>query len=74
MRLALLTLVLPLAACVTPDSYTGPGNRQADMDGCMSQATRDVPPRPDYAGIDLNHEIRMRAFDACMSERGYSKS
>lgn len=33
----------------------------------MAKATRDVPQRLDYAGIDLNHDIRMRAYNACMA-------
>jgi len=69
-------LPLLLAGCVTPASYDNGDNttRQADIDSCMADATRQVPQRLDYAGIDLNAQIRMRAFDACMSEKGYSKS
>lgn len=40
-----------------------------EEDACMAQATREVPQRLDYAGIDLNHEIRMRAYRACLASK-----
>lgn len=49
-----------LAGCVTPDMT-------AEQQACMAKATRDVPQRLDYAGIDLNHDIRMTAYNACIS-------
>lgn len=78
--LAIITLSLPivLAGCVgvTAENYQRDdnSNRSQDMDSCMAEATREVPPRPDYAGIDLNHEIRMRYFNECMTEKGYTIS
>lgn len=76
--LASMSLSLILAGCggVTTQNYQREdnSNRQEDMDNCMAEATREVPPRPDYAGIDLNYEIRMRYFNDCMTEKGYTIS
>lgn len=70
----IIASTLFLAGCVTASDYQSDdiSNRQADMDACMAEATREVPQRLDYAGIDLNADIRLRYFNGCMSELGYS--
>lgn len=67
---------LILAGCgTTAENYQRGDNseRAGDIDSCMVEATREVPQRLDYAGIDLNHEIRMRYFNECMAEKGYTR-
>lgn len=55
-------LILPviLAGCMT----SAPMSQSEQL--CMAQATREVPQRLDYAGIDLNHDIRMNAYKRCI--------
>ena len=71
-----LVLPIALAGCMTTaENFQAAdnSNRQMDMDSCMAEATREVPQRMDFAGIDLNFDIRMRYFDRCMASRGYTK-
>lgn len=76
MRVAVFFAGASLAGCVgvTSQDYQRGDNseRAGDTDACMAEATREVPQRLDYAGIDNNAPIRMRYFDDCMAEKGYT--
>ena len=66
-----------LAGCVvTENSYQKGDNstRQADMDTCQIAALEKAPRAVDANNIDRNFDLRMRIFDACMTEKGYAKS
>lgn len=56
-----LVIAMALAGCMSAEMTP-------EQDACMAQATREVPQRLDYAGIDLNHDIRMRAYQACLAQ------
>lgn len=65
-----------LAGCVvTENSYQrgDNSNRQADMDACQIGALAQAPVAVDANNIDRNFDLRMRLFDACMAEKGYTK-
>lgn len=54
--------LVALSACGTTSAKMTPAE-----EACMVQATKDVPQRLDYAGIDLNHDMRMKAYHRCVS-------
>jgi hypothetical protein len=64
-----------LAGCMTTENSYNKGDnsmRQADMDNCQIDALAQAPRAIDPAGIDRNFDLRMRIFNACMSDQGYS--
>ena len=58
----------------TSENYQKGDNlsRQADMDQCQVGALAKAPRAPNSSDVDLNFDLRMRMFDACMTEKGYA--
>lgn len=76
-KLAVFLALLSLTGCVeirTENTYQKGSNetRRSDMDQCDVAAQSKAPIAMDSFDIDRNFELRMRLFDACMEEKGYS--